>query len=265
MFVFKLIKLVFLSPIIFQHGYIESPWRVANDYLVRALTHTYSKLYNIEEWFKILEQDILRVSSLILVYRNNLYFPDYGVQGYITPDGDIIEAKDLMTMVSRIRMSRIEGIDSTPFEDYQLLTSKYEWCIVLAIRDDYKKIFHKIIASLRFLGDIGLGARKSRGGGRFKVIQIQDPEHYGVKIKTSGKGKLISRYISSERKLNVKAVRRVYIEKLKIYYGNKKFREFPVIAEGSEIEINDSGLLEYFENDLLHRVPLYYRPLIVSI
>lgn len=57
----------------------------------------------------------------------------------------------------------------------------------------------------------------------------------------------------------------MYIERTKIYYGDERFKEYYVVAEGSEIEIVDNGLLEYFKNDLSHMIPLYYRPLMTAI
>ena len=269
MFIFKLIRIRFFSPIIFQRSHIEVPWRVPSDYLVRALTYAYSKLYDEGEWFSLLEQDILRVSSLILVHRDNLYFPEYSIKGYVSLDGDVVDSSSIVVTISRVRIPRIEveGVEPTPFEDYQLLTPQYDWAVILGIREDYhEKMFDKIMASLRLLGDIGLGARKTRGSGRFKIVQVDTPENYGVKITASGTGKLVSRYINRERDFRkIKATRRVYIERTKIYYGDNKFREYLVVAEGSEIDIADNGLLEYFKNDLLHNVPLYYRPLIVKI
>ncbi len=266
MFVFKLIRIRFFSPIIFQQNYIEPPWRIPSDYLVRALTYAYLKLYSANEWFSSLEQDLLRVSSLILIHKGKLFLPDYGIKGYTSLDGDVVDSTSIVTKISRVRVSRVEGIDSTPFEDYQLLASKYEWGIVLAIhRDYYGELFYKILAALRLLGDLGLGARKSRGGGRFKIVQVDDLESYGVKILTLGMGKLISRYRNYEKDLKVKAARKMYIERTRVYYGNNKFKEIFTIAEGSEVEISDNGLLEYFKNDLFHNVPLYYRPLMVAI
>jgi len=267
MLIFKLIRIRFFSPIIFQRSHIETPWRVSSDYLVRALTYAYSKLYDVSEWFSLLEQDILRISSLILIYRDNLYFPEYGVKGYVSLDGDIVDSSSLIDTVSRVCIPRIEGIEPTPFEDYQLLAPRYDWTVILGVREDhYEKVFHKIMASLGLLGDIGLGARKTRGSGRYKVVQVDAPENYGVKIMASGMGKLVSRYINSEGDFGkIKAIRRIYIERTRIYYGDNKFKEYHVVAEGSEIDIADNGLLEYFENDLLHNAPLYYRPLIVKL
>jgi len=266
MFMFKLIKIRFFSPIIFQHGYMESPWRIPSDYLVRALTYAYSKLYNASEWFTFLEKDVLRVSSLILVHRGNLYFPEYGIRGYVSLDGDVVDSSSLTDIVSRIRIPRIEEIDPTPFEDYRLLTPRYDWGIVLGIREDcYEEVFHKVMASLRLLGDLGLGARKSRGGGRFKVIQIDNLEDYSVKVLAHGMGRLISRYINHKKDLRVKTARKMYIEKTRVYYGDNRFKEFLVIAEGSEVEVSDNGLLEYFKNDLSYNVPLYYRPLMIAV
>ncbi len=267
MFLFKLIRLKFFSPIIFQHSHIETPWRVPSDYLVRALTYAYSKLYDVREWFRFLEHDILRISSLILIRRDNLYFPEYGVKGYVSLDGDIVDSSSLVNVVSRVRIPRIEGIEPTPFEDYQLLTPNYDWGIVLGIHEEhYERVFHNVMASLRLLGELGLGARKSRGGGRFKIIQADGVENYGVKIAASGMGKLISRYVNQEKDIRkIRVARRMYIERTRIYYGDNRFKEFHVMAEGSEAEINDSGLLDYFENDLSHNVPLYYRPLMVIL
>ena len=267
MFIFKLIRIRFFSPIIFQRSHIEIPWRVPSDYLVRALTYAYSKLYDVDEWFSLLEQDILRVSSLILVHRDNLYFPEYGVKGYVSLDGDVVDSSSLVDTVSRVRIPRIEGIEPTPFEDYQLLTPQYDWAVILGIREDYhEKMFDKVMALLRLLGDIGLGARKTRGSGRFKIVQVDNPESYGVKkIMASGTGKLVSRYINRERDFRkIKATRRMYIERTRIYYGDNKLKEYYVIAEGSEIEVTDDGLLEYFKNDISHNVPLYYRPLMIA-
>ena len=267
MFIFKLIKIRFFSPIIFQRSHIEVPWRVPSDYLVRALTYAYSKLYDVGEWFSLLEQDILRVSSLILIHKDNPYFPEYGVKGYVSLDGDVVNSSSLVNTVPRVRISRVEGIESTPFEDHQLLTPRYDWVIILGIREDYhEKVFDKVMASLRLLGDIGLGARKTRGSGRFKIIQVDSPESYGMEILASGMGKLVSRYINRERDLRrIKAARRMYVERTRIYYGDNKFKEYYVVAEGSEIEVTDNGLLEYFKNDLSHNVPLYYRPLMIVI
>lgn len=265
MFLFKLIKLKFFSPIIFQRSHIESPWRVPSDYIVRALTYAYSKLYDVREWCRFLEHDILRISSLILICRGNLYFPEYGVKGYVSLDDSVVDSGSLMNVVSRVRIPRVEGIEPTPFEDYQLLTPKHDWGIVLGIHEEhYERVFHKVMASLRLLGELGLGARKSRGGGRFKIMQADDVENYGVKIAASGMGKLISRYINQEKDIGkIRVARRMYIERTRIYYGYNRFKEFYVMAEGSELEINDNGLLEYFKNDLSHNVPLYYRPVIV--
>ena len=129
-----------------------------------------------------------------------------------------------------------------------------------------KKCFRKVTASLRLLGDIGLGARKTRGSGRFKVVQVDSPESYGMKIVASGLGKLVSHYINREKDLRkLRATRRMYIERTRIYYGDERFREYYVVAEGSEIEVIDNGLLEYFKNDLSHNVPLFYRPLMIVI
>jgi len=240
---------------------------VPSDYLVRALTYAYSKLYDVSEWFGFLEHDILRISSLILIRRNNLYFPEYGVKGYLSLDGDVVDLDSLVDVVSRVRIPRIEGIEPTPFEDYQLLAPKYDWGIVLGIQGEhYEEVFRKVMASLRLLGELGLGARKSRGGGRFKIVETDNVENYGVKIAASGMGKLISRYINRERDIRkIRVARRMYIERTRIYYGDTKFKEFHVVAEGSEAKINDNGLLEYFKNDLSHNVPLYYRPLMVIL
>ncbi|MCD6469495.1 hypothetical protein J7L29_01695 [Candidatus Bathyarchaeota archaeon] len=267
MFLFKLIRLKFFSPIIFQRSYIETPWRVPSDYLVRALTYAYSKLYNVREWFRFLEHDILRISSLILIRRDNLCFPDYGVKGYSSLNGDVVDSDSLVDVVRRVRIPRIEGVEPTPFEDYQLLTPNYEWGIILGIhKKHYEEIIRNVMASLRLLGEFGLGARKSRGGGRFKIVEVNNVEDYGVMIAASGMGKLISRYINRERDIRkIRVAHRLHIERTRIYYGDNKFKEFHVIAEGSEVEINDNGRLEYFKNDLSHNVPLYYRPLMIGI
>ncbi len=267
MFIFKLVRIRFFSPIIFQRNYIESPWRVPSDYLIRALTYAYSKLYDIGEWLSLLEQDVLRVSSLILVQGNDLYFPDYGVKGYVSLDGDVVDSSSLVDTVSRVRIPRIEEVEPTPFEDYQLLAPRYDWAVILGVRENhYEKMFHKILASMRLLGDIGLGARKTRGSGRFRIVQVDNPERYGVKVLSSGMGKLVSRYIDREGDFRkIRAARRMYIERTRVYYGDNRFREYYVVAEGSEIEVTDNGLLEYFKNDLSHNVPLYYRPLMIVI
>lgn len=266
MFLSKLIKMKFFSPIIFQHNYIEIPWRITSDYLIRALTYAYSKLYDVNEWFKLLEDDTLRISSLLLIYRDALYLPDYGVKSYVSLDGDIIDTTEIITTVSRVRMPRVEEVDPTPFEDYQLLAPKYEWGMILTVHSDYYgKVFHKVMASLRLLGNLGLGARESRGGGRFKIMQVDDPRNYGMNVLVAGMNKLISRYVNREKDLKIKVARKLYVERTRVYYGEDKFKEFPVIAEGSELKIDDNGLLEYFKNDLLHDVPLYYRPLAVTI
>ena len=131
MFIFKLVKIKFFSPIIFQRNYIETPWRVPSDYIVRALTYAYLRLYDVNEWFKFLDQDIIRLSSL-LILRDKVYLPNYGTRGYMSVDGDIIDSSEIVANIPRVRISRVEGIEPTPFEDYQLLTTKYEWGVIIA-------------------------------------------------------------------------------------------------------------------------------------
>lgn len=264
MFTFKLVRIRFFSPITFQSSHVEVPWRVPSDYLIRALTYAYSKMYDVSEWFSLLEQDIIRVSSLALVRKDKIYFPEYG-QGYVSLDGEVIDLSDLVIKATRVRIPRIEGFEPTPFEDYQLLAPRYDWAVILGIRRDYyEEVFRKVLASLRFLGDVGIGARKARGSGRFKVVNIDSPENYSAKIAASGPGKLISRYVNSEGDLGKVKAFRIYRERTRVYYGDEIFKELEVAAEGSEIEVEDNGLLDYFVNDLMHRVPLYYRPLLIA-
>ena len=72
-------------------------------------------------------------------------------------DGDVVNSDSLVNVVSRVRIPRIEGIEPTPFKDHQLLTPKYDWGVVLGIREDhYEGIFRKVMASLRLLGELGL-------------------------------------------------------------------------------------------------------------
>jgi len=263
-YVQKFIKIRFFSPIIFQKSHIELPWRISSDYIVRALTFAYAKLYNsIEDWFKALERDLIRVSSLIMINNDIPYFPDFSVKGYVSVDGDIIEYSDLLSQIPRVRIPREKDLEPTPFEDYILLTPKYDWGLILLVdKDVYNELQRKIIASLNVLGDFGLGARKTRGSGRFRIIGIENPDNYGVKVNSEGEGKLISRYIQSNNSTKIK--KSTFIERTRIYYGEGKIKEFLVIAEGSELDVKDNGILEYFENDLGHKVPLYFRPLLLT-
>lgn len=265
-FLFKFVKIRFFSPVIFQRSHIETPWRISSDYIIRALTHAYSKIYDVNEWLKFLEEDVVRVSSLILVSKNKLYLPDFGVKGYVSSDGGVIDFSELVIGLPHVRVSRIEGTEPTPFEDYQLLTPKYEWGLIAAIREEQKyhgKVFKKVLASLRLLGDLGLGARKSRGSGRFQVVQVEDLSKYDISIAVTGMGKLISRYMKPKENLKSIVAHNVYVERTRICYGETRLKEFLVIAEGSKLQINDNGTLEFFQNDLLHNVPLYYRPLLI--
>ena len=64
--------------------------------------------------------------------------------------------------------------------------------------------------------------------------------------------------------MSIKVARNIYFERMKLFYGVDRSKEFIVIAEGSELQINDNGIVKYFQNDLSHKVPLYFRPLLIT-
>ena len=261
---YRIVRLSFISPIKFQNWYMEMPWKISSDYIIRALTFAYSKLYDFREWYKILDEDLIRVSSMFILLNKKIYFPNHGIRAYVSTDGDIIDINNIIVRDTLVRISRDENIDATPYDEIKIMSPLYKWGVILGIHNNMNKtLYHRLISSFKLLGDIGIGGRKSRGGGRFEILGIEDPDIYGVKIGTKGTGKLITRYIDSKRSFKVKTAGNIYLERIRLCYGPKKFKELTVISEGSNVDINDDGYVDYILNDLSHQVPLYFRPLIV--
>ncbi len=253
----KLIRLKFKSKIILQRTWYERPWRIPSDYLVRSLVYTWSKLYgNPDELVQALIDDNLRVSSLLIVRKDRLFLPDYGTHAYVTLEEDeVIDPAEFVTELSRVRVARNMD-EATPFEEYSINASKYEWAVIVSFSENFN--LNKLIASFRLLGDLGIGGRKSRGSGRFRLISVDDIDRYKLEVKYKGFGKLISRYLPTSEEVEG----RIYQESVIIWYGSGKSYSYVVIPEGSEINAIDDGQVIFVENDLNHRVPVFFRPLI---
>ena len=256
----KIIRIEFKSNIILQRTWHERPWRIPSDYIVRAIVYAWSKLYgNPDELVQALINNDLRISSLFILKSNKLFLPDYGVHGYITLEGDeFIDPNEFVTELSRVRVARTID-ESTPFEEYSLKVSKYEWGIIISFSNNYFNL-DKLIASFRLLGDLGIGGRKSRGSGRFRLISIEDITSYNLEVRHKGFGKLISRYMPSSEKIEGN----IYQESMTIWYGPNKSYSYIVISEGSELNIIDNGQILFIENDLNHKTPIFFKPLIVK-
>jgi len=256
----KIIRIEFKSNIILQRTWHERPWRIPSDYIVRAIVYAWSKLYgNPDELVQALINDDLRFSSLVILRNGKLFLPDYGVHGYITLEGDeSIDPNEFVTELSRVRVARTVD-ESTPFEEYSLKVSKYEWGVVVSFSDDFN--LNKLIASFRLLGDLGIGGRKSKGSGRFRLISIEDVDSYNLEVRHKGFGKLISRYMPSSEKIEGN----IYQESVTIWYGPGKSYSYIVLSEGSELNVINDGQVIFIKNDLNHRVPIFFRPLIAIL
>lgn len=256
----KIIRIGFKSNIILQRTWHERPWRIPSDYIVRAIVYTWSKLYgNPDELIQALVNDDLRFSSLVILRNGKLFLPDHGVRGYITLEGDeSIDSNEFVTELSRVRVARTVD-ESTPFEEYLLKVSKYEWGVIVSFSDNFN--LYKLIASFRLLGDLGIGGRKSKGSGRFRLISIEDVDSYDLEVRCIGFGKLISRYMPSSEKIEGN----VYQEAVTIWYGSGKFYSYVVLSEGSELNVIDDGQVIFIENDLNHKVPIFFRPLVAIL
>lgn len=256
----KLVKLEFKSKIILQRTWHERPWRIPSDYLIRSLVYAWSKLYgNPDELVQALIDDHLRISSLVIIRKGRLFLPDYGTHSYITLEGDeVIDPVEFVTEVGRVRIARNMD-EPTPFEEYLINASKYEWALIVSFSENFN--LNKLIASFRLLGDLGIGGRKSRGSGRFKLASVEDASDYDLEIKYSGFGKLVSRYLPTSEKIEGT----IYQESVAVWYGSGKSYPYVVITEGSEVNVIDNGQVVFVENDLNHRVPIFLRPLIASM
>lgn len=256
----KLIRLEFKSKIIFQRTWHERPWRVPSDYLVRSLVYAWSKLYGgPNELVQALIDDHFGISSLLIARRDKLFLPDYGTHIYATIEGDeIIDPAELVTELSRVRVAR-DMNEPTPFEEYLINALKYEWAVIISFSESFD--LNKLIASFRLLGDLGIGGRKSKGGGRFRLTSVDSIDRYNLEVKCKGFGRLISRYLPTCKEVEGK----IYQESVTIWYGPGKSHSYVVIPEGSEVNVVDDGQVIFVENDLNHRVPIFFRPLIAVV
>jgi len=83
--------------------------------------------------------------------------------------------------------------------------------------------------------------------------------HHHDRSKKMIFGKLISRYLPTSKEVKGK----IYQESVTIWYDSGKSYSFVVISEGSEINAIDNGQVIFVDNDLNHKVPIFFRPLIV--
>ncbi|WXG39245.1 MAG: hypothetical protein WED07_00160 [Candidatus Freyarchaeum deiterrae] len=259
-----LVELEFTSPVFFQRSWHERPWRIPSDYIVRALVYSYALLHNEpKEFLDTINKDLIRISSLLIFHKNNLYVPISGIRGYRPIDGsDVIDSMDIMGTISKVRIPRIEEAEPTPYEEYVLETSKYKWGLIISSMDN--KLTEKILPTLKVLGDLGIGAKKTKGGGRFDLLSVRPLKDFNLDVHWNGSGILISRYIPSVSKNLPTKIKTLYQERVQIRYSEKIVYEFMSIAEGSELEIADTGKVEIVKNDLEYDTPLYFRPLLLS-
>jgi CRISPR/Cas system CSM-associated protein Csm4 (group 5 of RAMP superfamily) len=253
-----IIEVEFYSPIVFQqHTTID--WKIPSDMIFRALIHSMYRLYDdhhIKKYFELLNKGHFAISSLLLIHNKEIYIPHSGYLAYSTLDEKIIDSRDIKSIINYVRVSRDGIIESTPFTYPSLYLSKYKWGIIIC---SHEHIIDMLIPALKLTGETGIGARKSRGYGRFKVSKICEIEKYGISVTKNGI--LASRYLPKDKEIfNQNGV---INEKFTLFYGVKKY-EFNVIAEGSKLKKIDEGVIQYVENDLGHKVPVLLKPLNLS-
>jgi CRISPR/Cas system CSM-associated protein Csm4 (group 5 of RAMP superfamily) len=254
-----IIKVEFYSPIVFQqHTTID--WKIPSDMIFRALTCSIYKLYDathIKKFFELVNKEFFAISSLLLIHDKEIYLPHSGYLAYSTLDeSKIIDTKDIKSMINYVRISRDGIMEPTPFTYPLLYLNKYKWGIIIC---GHEYIINSLIPALKLTGEIGIGARKSRGYGKFRISKVCEIEEYGISVTKNGI--LASRYLPKDKEIFSQVG--VINEKFTLFYGVKKY-EFNVIAEGSKLEKIDEGTIEYVENDLEYKVPVLLKPLTLS-
>jgi len=257
----KAFELSFRSPVLFRRERTEY-WKLPSDTILRGLVATAIRLYQEEQITKLfneIKNKRIAASSLLLLKNNTVYYPNHGLKAYCTINQeDIIDASEITDTQEMVRISRLEAYESTPFEYFALRLEKYRGLILLKFPDTLDEI---ITASIRLLGDLGIGGKRSRGYGKFNILKIKNIEDYG--LTTSTDGILVSRYIP-EKAEYVKG-QPIYVEDVIINFGNNILYKFSVIAEGSILNKADNGHVEYIKNDTGHLVPIIFTPLLIKL
>ena len=250
-----LVELEFSSPILFRVEATQN-WRIPSDTLFRGLVSSIVMLYSPTVARDVAENTF--TSSLLMIRDSKLYIPNIGIRSYVSLDeSDAVDASELLAIQEMMRIPRIPGFDPTPFGYNALLAQKEKWGIVLHALEVLKGV---LLSGLKLLGELGIGAKRTRGYGRFRVVRESLLEEYGAKI--SSKGTLASRY-QPLKKETVEGLE-IYWEEFEVSFGAGRKYVFSAIGEGSKLLKADRGRVEYVVNDLGHRVPVLLRPVLLT-
>jgi len=185
--------------------------------------------------------------------NGKLFIPNFGFRAYVTPDeSDILNPTELLEIYTMVRIPRIEGYEPEPFTYNMLLTTG----ILLNAPSEIMSI---LIPAVRLLGELGIGARKSRGSEKFRVLSVHSPNEYGINLSFK-EGILASRYMPI-RWEEVEG-HEIHVEEFTVTFGPKLRYTFRTVAEGSKLTKVDQGKLLFVKNELGHRVPIFLRPLL---
>ena len=124
------------------------------------------------------------------------YIPHCERSVYIPIRGEeYVDASEITGTRFMLRIPRLEEFESIPFEYNVLNVHLHRWLVIGTSSEDCLEI---IKSSLRLLGEIGIGSKRSRGLGRFDIVKVTSPERYNLDISNSGL--LTSRYLPAEEK-----------------------------------------------------------------
>jgi len=253
-----IIRLEFLSPVLFGEKATQY-WRVPSDTLFRGIINAVVRLFGPHRLNVIYDRACeIALSSLLPIKNEKFFIPNFGFRAYVTPDeSDILDPTELLETYTMVRIPRIEGYEPEPFTYNMLLTTKIQWGIMLKAPPEIMSI---LIPAVRLLGELGIGARKSRGFGKFRVLSVHSPNEYGINLSFK-EGILASRYMPI-RWEEVKG-REIHMEEFTVTFGPKLRYTFRAVAEGSKLTKVDQGKLLFVKNELGHRVPIFLRPLLL--
>jgi len=250
------IELSFKAPVLFR-GEASQFWRIPSDTIFRAIVAAAINLYGEDIMHPLTEDQRLRISSLILLKNGKPYIPHCERSVYIPIRGEeYVDASEITGTRFMLRIPRLEEFESIPFEYNVLNVHLHRWLVIGTSSEDCLEI---IKSSLRLLGEIGIGSKRSRGLGRFDIVKVTSPERYNLDISNSGL--LTSRYLPAEEK-EIEG-EEIYYDTFSVDFGGERL-SLTVVGEGSRISKADEGRLEYAVDSKGRGVPILLRPLFIS-
>ncbi|MEM1552877.1 MAG: hypothetical protein QXH03_09465 [Candidatus Bathyarchaeia archaeon] len=232
-------------------------WKLSSDTIFRGLFWAALQIFGERVVEELVRDEIMAISSMILLKDGKPFIPNCGMRAYVAIDeSDAIDPSELVGTKFMLRVPRAEGFDAVPFEYNALFTVGHKWIIV---GKSSAKSVDYILPSFRLLGEVGFGAKRSRGFGRFSITKVEHPSYYGLAISESGI--LVSRYLPQKDEEVVGES--IYYEDIAVNLGAQTLTQ-RVIAEGSRLLKCDRGKIEFLKDSLGNYAPVLLRPLIIQ-